>query len=409
MPTRDRADNSEKNRSVLQLRHSGAMAQQRKRLGGAAAVPGSGWSLAMIVKDAATTLNEVLQEAAVYCDELVVVDTGSSDATKAIATEQGAVVYDFEWIDDFAAARNFAFDQCGGEWIVWLDHDDRVPPLAQKAFGDLKEALIGRTDVDAVMVPYRTGFSDADPTVCTFSFDRERVIRREAGLHWGGVVHEVIGVPPGRSLRWPTAWVEHRSPPGDSEDSDRNLRILERAVIGGDRSARTLFYYANELRDHRRWERALTIYREYLGLDAVDWEKYAALLYMAECAAALGDNDLHTAHLLEAMVLDSRRAEAFNRIGMSFYGKREWERAIPFFTAATTLARPAEGFVNDSDYTWVPWDYLSICCSELGRYQEALEHTMRALPTSTDRKRLIDNMNFYLDRLALEARSGELS
>jgi glycosyltransferase involved in cell wall biosynthesis len=383
------------------------MAQEANGPGTASEAPGSGWSLAMIVKDAADTLRGILEEAAGFCDELVVVDTGSSDSTAEIARERGATVHDFEWVDDFAAARNFAFDQCHGEWIVWLDHDDRVPTPAQKAFAELKQKVMGSADVDAVMVPYRTGFADADPSICTFSFDRERVIRRAAGLRWGGVVHEVIGVAPGRSLRWPAAWVEHRSTPGDAKDADRNLKILERAVIGGDRSARTLFYYANELRDHRRWEKALTIYREYLSHDAVDWEKYAALLYMSECAAALGDDDLHMAHLLEAMILDSRRAEAFNRIGMSFYGKREWERAIPFFTAASTLVRPAEGFVNDSDYTWVPWDYLSICCSELGRYQKALEHTMRALPTSTDRKRLMDNINFYLDRLALEARGGE--
>jgi glycosyltransferase involved in cell wall biosynthesis len=358
----------------------------------------------MIVKDAAKTLGAVLQEGRTFCDELVVVDTGSTDATKDIAREHGAKVHNFAWIDDFAAARNFAFEQCHGDWIIWLDHDDRVPADAQNAFRELKNILMLGADVDAVMVPYRTGFSEADRNFCTFSFDRERVIRRAAGLRWGGLVHEVIGVAPGRSMRWPAAWVEHRSAPGDDKDSERNLRILERAVIGGDRSARTLFYYANELRDHRRWEKALAIYREYLGKEAVDWEKYAALLYMSECAAALGDSDLQMAHLLEAVVQDSRRAEAFNRIGMAFYGKREWERAIPFFTAATVLDRPTEGFVNDSDYTWVPWDYLSICCSELGRYQEALEHTMRALPTSTDRKRLIDNINFYLDRLALEVR-----
>ena len=208
-----------------------------------------------------------LEEAAAFCDELVVVDTGSTDSTAEIAREMGAAVYDFEWIDDFAAARNFAFDQCHGEWIVWLDHDDRVPPHSQRTFGELKHTVAGRVDIDAVMVPYRTGFSEADPNVCTFSFDRERVVRRAAGLRWGGVVHEVIGVPPGRSLRWPTSWVEHRSTPGDAKDADRNLRILERAVIGGDRSARTLFYYANEPKDHRRWNRALAIYREYLAHD----------------------------------------------------------------------------------------------------------------------------------------------
>ena len=75
------------------------------------------WSLAMIVRDAEQDIGNVLDDAAVFCDELVVVDTGSVDATKKVAAEHGASVYDFEWIDDFSAARNASFDFCGGRWI----------------------------------------------------------------------------------------------------------------------------------------------------------------------------------------------------------------------------------------------------------------------------------------------------
>jgi len=381
-------------------RHEGAVVAGETPLPQPAPWTG-GWSLAMIVKDAQDTLPLVLGDAVTFCDELVVVDTGSSDATVEVARQHGATVHHFAWIDDFAAARNVAFDHCHGEWIVWLDDDDRVPPQAQAGFSALKRELAGRTDVDGAMVPYRTTFLENQPEVCVFGFDRERVIRRDAHLRWGGVVHEVIGLPPQRCVWWPAAWVEHRPPRRDDPGHpDRNLRILEKAVGQGDRSSRTLFYYANELRDHERIEEALGIYLEYMALGAADWERYAALLSMADCAAALDDGEQKLSYLHQAVALDSRRAEAFNRIGMHHYDLRQWERAIPFFTAASTLPRPRDGFVNDAHYTWIPWDYLSICCSELGRYQEALEHTVRALPTSTDRPRLMANVNFYLDRLA---------
>jgi hypothetical protein len=72
---------------------------------------------------------------------------------------------------------------------------------------------------------------------------------------------------------------------------------------------------------------------------------------------------------------------------------------VPFFAAACALPRPDQGFIDDAAYTWGPWDYLAICHSELGMYEEALEETVRALRTSDDRRRLFSNVEFYLDQL----------
>ena len=358
------------------------------------------WSLAMIVRDAEAEIGQVLDDAAVICDELIVVDTGSKDATKSVAIGHGARVVDFEWVDDFSAARNFAFDHCTGQWILWLDADDRIPPRAQQGFLRLKAELVNRPELDVVMIPYQVLFSDADPNMCTFSYERERVVRRSAGLRWVGPVHEFIGVP-GPILPWPTAWVEHRPRSEDrGHKVDRNLRILERAVAGGDRSPRTLFYLGNELRDHERWEEAMAAYQEYLGaLGMAVWEQYSAVLSMAVCAEMLGREEEKLTNLFVAVQLDCTRAEAFMRLGLHHYHRREWQQAIPFFTAASALRRPAQGFIDDTAYTWGPWDHLSICHSELGMYEEALQETVRALRTSHDRPRLLTNLQFYLDQL----------
>lgn len=361
---------------------------------------GVDWSLAMIVRDAEEQIGQVLDDVAQFCDEVVVVDTGSRDKTKEVAADHGARVFDFEWVDDFSAARNAAFEYCTGNWIMWLDADDRIPPEAQQRFCGLKEELASRPSEDVVMIPYRISFSDSDPDVCTFSFERERIVRRAAGLHWVGPVHEFIGVP-GPAMRWPLAWIEHRPRSKDRGDkADRNLKILERAVAGGDRSSRTLFYLGNELRDHERWEEALAAYGEYLRqAETAVWERYSATISMAVCAAALGRDDEKVAHLYAAMDLDSTRAEAFMRIGLHHYDQKEWEQAVPYFAAASALRRPTDGFVDDMAYTWGPWDFLAVCHSELGMYQEAMAETVKALPMSEDRPRLLANMEFYANQL----------
>ena len=359
------------------------------------------WSLAMIVRNEEATLRGVLEDAAKLCDELVVVDTGSTDSTVNVARDCGARLLSFEWIDDFAAARNFAFEQCRGEWILWLDADDRIPPSALEEFLRLKEDLAGRTDVDGIFVPYRRDFSRDDPEVCTFAFDRERVLRRSAGLRWTGPVHEVIALPFNRFSRWPTAWVEHR-PNGDSwvAKKDRNIRILEKALQAGERTPRNLFYFGNELRDHGRFEEALEAYREYIAVSDLEWEEYTALLSMAQCAQALERPEQQLESLLAAVAVDSRRAEAFNRLGAFYYGTKEWQRAIPFFHAATACPRPTEGFVSDADYGSLPWDYLATCYNECGQLEKALEYTITAFRTSTEKKRLLENIGFYLEAIA---------
>lgn len=83
-------------------------------------------SLCMIVRDEEADLPACLATSAELVDELVVVDTGSADGTRAAAEQFGARVFDFAWRDDFAAARNESLRHATGDWIFWLDADDRI-------------------------------------------------------------------------------------------------------------------------------------------------------------------------------------------------------------------------------------------------------------------------------------------
>ena len=74
-------------------------------------------SLCMIVRDNATIIEECLTSIRPWVDEMVVVDTGSNDATPQIAALLGAKVRQFKWIDDFAAARNASLDRAIGDWL----------------------------------------------------------------------------------------------------------------------------------------------------------------------------------------------------------------------------------------------------------------------------------------------------
>jgi glycosyltransferase involved in cell wall biosynthesis len=86
-------------------------------------------SLAMIVKNEEASLAHCLESVKPLVDEMIVVDTGSTDRTIDIANDFGAQVHNFKWCDDFAAARNESLKHCNGEWVLILDADEAIDPL----------------------------------------------------------------------------------------------------------------------------------------------------------------------------------------------------------------------------------------------------------------------------------------
>jgi glycosyltransferase involved in cell wall biosynthesis len=98
-------------------------------------------SLTIIARDEAENLPHCLGSVRGIFDEIVVVDTGSVDRTREIAREHGAKVYEFAWIDDFAAARNAALDHATGDYAFWLDADDVIEPGEREKLVALLEGL----------------------------------------------------------------------------------------------------------------------------------------------------------------------------------------------------------------------------------------------------------------------------
>ena len=86
-------------------------------------------SLCMIVKDEEAVLDKCLKSVHDLVDEIIIVDTGSTDKTKEIAKKYTDKIYDFKWVDDFAKARNYSFSKATKDYIFWLDADDYMPEV----------------------------------------------------------------------------------------------------------------------------------------------------------------------------------------------------------------------------------------------------------------------------------------
>ncbi|HHL0974614.1 TPA: glycosyltransferase family 2 protein, partial [Bacillus cereus] len=151
-------------------------------------------SLCLIVKNEEGVLDRCLQSVQGIPDEIIIVDTGSTDTTKEIAKRWTEHVYDFTWIYDFSAARNEVFRYATKEYIFWLDADDVLEPGDANKLQILKRVLDSDVDADAVSMKYHADF-DAQGNV-TGSVIRNRLFKREKQYKWTGVVHEHVEVAP---------------------------------------------------------------------------------------------------------------------------------------------------------------------------------------------------------------------
>jgi len=337
-------------------------------------------TLCMIVRDEQDTLSRCLDSVAGVFDEIVIVDTGSKDATKEIAARRGARVVEFEWIDDFAAARNFAFAQGSSELLMWLDADDVLLPVERDKLLALKADLNPR--IDAVSMVYHTQF-DPDGNV-TSSNRRFRIVRRDKGFHWAGIVHEDL-VSTGQFTYLDTdIVVTHRKPQVDAGPSRRNLTIFENHV----RAGRTLrpadvLNYARELDMHKQFDRAIPLYQQFIDDESQDLHvRTFALHKLASCYFMAGQPDKEWECTLKSLELDTPRPEFACRVAERFLSRNQFRQAAFWYELALTI--PVTGAPNlwsiesHPFQTWVPHKQLGLCYFHLGDYARSLKSNQAA-------------------------------
>ncbi len=158
-------------------------------------------SLIAIAKNEAAEIQEFLRHHKPLADEMVVVDTGSSDETAELAHREGARVLTFDWCDDFAAARNFSLEAARGDWVIALDTDERIAP---QDFQRLRKTTEG--EPLCYMLPQwnyydRPAHQEWQPVLGRypdmekgqtgfFIADQYRLLAVLPGLRWEGCVHE---------------------------------------------------------------------------------------------------------------------------------------------------------------------------------------------------------------------------
>jgi glycosyltransferase involved in cell wall biosynthesis len=300
-------------------------------------------SLTVIMRDEEIHIPQLFATAHHFADEIVVVDTGSTDRTKEEARSFTPHVFDFEWCDDFSAARNFGLERCTKDFVLWLDADDVVPEEDAKR---IRPLISGDVWWDIVMLPYHyVQDEQGNTTVLT---RRERLFRNHRGFKFEYPIHECMKYPPGAKVANSTdVNVYHRNLKRREPSNARNLRILSRAV-------ETPAYR----RDFRMWwllaaeeapEKSINHYRKVLAefgpqlvpsLHSELCVEFARKLLLTDRA----EEALHA--LGRAIVLYPLWREPFFIAGQIHWNRQRFAEALRMFQIAGTIPAPTLGIAN---------------------------------------------------------------
>jgi acetyltransferase-like isoleucine patch superfamily enzyme/glycosyltransferase involved in cell wall biosynthesis len=308
-------------------------------------------SASLIVKNEESCLETCLKSIQ-GVDEIVIVDTGSTDSTIEIAKRYTDKVYSGEeylWRDDFAYSRNQSLSKCKGDWVLIIDADEV-----------LEEGGLAKIRKKINLTKKKCIFFD---TICASDHkeihDSIRLFRNRVGITWKGRIHNYLSeIEADKS----NIRIYYGCSAAHQQDPDRALRILTKVLEENPNCKREHFYLAREYWYRDDFETAASMYEAYLK--KADWapEMADAQLKLARCYWHLQRGEDARAHCLQAIKINTNFEEAFllmaemsgpvnSKRWKEFASTANNEHVLFIRTAKTIEAEEAEEEIEPPDLT----------------------------------------------------------
>jgi len=377
-------------------------------------------SLCMIVKNESKNLARCLDSVHSIVDEIIIVDTGSEDNTREIALSYGANVYEYEWCDDFASARNFAISYARGEWILSLDADEEINLTV-----DLSIYLKSLSHSILCNMIYRYQiFSDSDEFIEDGYYFR--LFRRDQDLSFRGRLHEQLFYKNRplfeheiNSLSNERIFIKHY---GDADGNSLKkcrefyIPMLERIASKEPLSWMLMYYLYGYYRDIGEIENSLQCREQVVerllphiisGKKPLDFVFIPTWL-ITLCQTYFMEEDLESLFAIVPRSLQwcDKSPHILNLVGRMLYSLELYLAAIPYLQASldcyinrtynSNLSCQFETFSTSFDFLAIEAFYLQGCCYiALNRLDEAVISLEKCLSTNCEfsdaREKIINN------------------
>ena len=336
-------------------------------------------ALCMIVKNEEDILPKTFPQFNKLFDEIIVVDTGSSDNTKNIIKSYGVVPVEFEWVNDFAKARNESIKNAKSDWIVWLDADEYIN---DEDFIKLKD-ILSRADSDCysikVLEAKEGGFQ-------AFGYLwRDKVFKNHCGLHFEREINEGIFDSNSNSALSLKINVEIYHLGGaialsqnlkrKAKKEERNIKLYNNLLKKNPKDFRANMLLGKSYLIAQKLNEAYECFKK-ASEYAMDTEgRESNLVDASFCSVHLGKYSEAKDLLLQALKLNKKNAGAACNLGLVFIKENNPAETIKLLEAIIDDPYPKDKTysVNMNYYTYQRYVYLAQAYLILGNVQKALE------------------------------------
>lgn len=348
-------------------------------------------SLCMIVKNESNYIGKCLESVKDIADEIIIVDTGSTDNTKEIVSKYTDKIYDFKWVNDFAKARNYSFRKATGQYIMWLDADDILLEEDRKRLKRLKTMLSDKIMPVSMVYDY----SHDDNGNVTLSLKRTRIIKNENKDVWTGFVHEIIPVDITTSYESDVHITHTRT----HSNGTRNLDLFQEKLKEGVKfDSRNTLYYAKELYYNAKYDEAIEEFNKFLKMTDVWVEDVIDVLIKMSNIYNIKGDVARERYYLTLTFNHAIRAEALFPLAMTYVNENKYDQAIFFLESILTLEFPKDcnGFLRNDEWSIKPLIELSCCYYYKGDKETAKQYHELAKQICPEHETVKYNDQFFM-------------
>ncbi|MFA0750249.1 MAG: hypothetical protein SLRJCFUN_000652 [Candidatus Fervidibacter sp.] len=352
-------------------------------------------SLCMIVKDEADNLPRCLESVKGIVDEIVVVDTGSTDETPQIAERYGAKVIRFEWTGSFSDARNESLKHATGEWILWLDADEALADGKE----NLRKLLETNDEYDGFILPM-VSFVGHRSHREGHVHPAFRLFRNLKGIRFERNLHEQIAssikqVKPDAKFGVLPVWIEHYgylSPlVRRKQKVARNLELAKKDLHANPFDPFAWYNLGREYLRLRQWERAFYCFRRALVHLGDTFTPYLlrCLCDAVHCLMQLNRPQQAIALLRESKQLPITTPDFWMLEGQVLFTLGDWTGALRAFQGALSFASqlPTNFDWTEGATSYGAWYWMGLCHQKMGQLPDALQCFGRAIQQALLRRR----------------------
>ncbi|WEK56325.1 MAG: glycosyltransferase [Candidatus Cohnella colombiensis] len=343
----------------------------------------------MIVKDEERFLEGCLNSIKDVVDEIIIVDTGSVDQTKAIARKFGAYIYEFNWEDDFAAARNYGLEQATGDWILWLDADEQLDALDRYKLRD----ILYMDDLDLVSLHLINYYGTEVNLDESFHIAHTRLFRNHKGIQFENKIHEALNIRDPLPIPMAPIKLYHYGYMNDVAESknklERNLRLLENEMKQGSQNPWIPYHIATEYFRDQQYERSFEYVNKAIIQFILQGSTPPSMLYKLKYSVLLGLGSIDGAWpgIQKAVELYPDYVDLHYYKGLILYAKERYAEALESFNYCLELGETnLKHLILKGAGSFQAWYQKGRCQQKLGMLEDAATSYERAASMSLSYK-----------------------